>query len=106
MKTTFPCLNSSKFAAFALLASSGVVAAAFAFPQDRGGPRFQDVLLHDRFDADGNGRLDRTERDLAREEAAARPAAATPRRPAGQAAAARKRRRDRRPAPKSLRIDP
>ena len=31
------------------------------------GPRFQDILLHDEFDADEDGRLDRGERDLARQ---------------------------------------
>ena len=105
MKTTFPCLNSSKFAAFALLASSGVVAAAFAFPQDRGGPRFQDVLLHDRFDADGNGRLDRTERDLAREEAANRPARGRRGGPPGMRGGQETTSRPE-ADPKSLRIDP
>ena len=44
-----------------------------AHAQDRGNPRFQDVLLHDRFDADEDGRLDRTERDLARAEASSKP---------------------------------
>jgi spore coat protein CotH len=55
------------------VATAVLATATAAHAQDRGNPRFQDILLHDRFDADENGRLDRTERDLAREEAAAKP---------------------------------
>ena len=57
-----------------LLASCSIAALVLAAPQDRGGPRFQDVLLHEQFDADENGQLDRAERDLARKEIASRPA--------------------------------
>ena len=60
--------------AVATTVASGILATAMVVhAQDRGNPRFQDVLLHDRFDADENGRLDRTERDLARKEAASKP---------------------------------
>ena len=49
------------------------VGAAFSFglaglPQDRQGSRFIDLELHERFDTNDDGRLDREERDLARKE--------------------------------------
>ena len=64
----------SSLITIALLASCSIAALVLAAPQDRGGPRFQDVLLHEQFDADENGQLDRAERDLARKEIASRPA--------------------------------
>ncbi len=57
----------------ALAAGATLSIHTVASSQDRGNPRFQDMLLHDRFDADADGRLDRAERDLAREEAATKP---------------------------------
>ena len=75
MRTTILRIHrKSSLITIALLASCSIAALVLAAPQDRGGPRFQDVLLHEQFDADENGQLDRAERDLARKEIASRPA--------------------------------
>ena len=68
------------------------------------GRRFSDVELHDRFDANADGRLDRAERDLARKEAESRP----PRRRRGGPARAEERPESPRPEtiPDALKIDP
>lgn len=75
MRTTMLRIRrKSSLITITLLASCSIAAFVLAAPQDRGGPRFQDVLLHEQFDADENGQLDRAERDLARKEIASRPA--------------------------------
>ena len=75
MRTTMLRIRrKSSLITITLLASCSIAALVLAAPQDRGGPRFQDVLLHEQFDADENGQLDRAERDLARKEIASRPA--------------------------------
>ena len=95
---------------FALAIPTGLATAGMAIApgitsmlQEERGSRFKDIELHDRFDADEDGRLDRSERDLAREEASNRP----PRRRRG-GPPDRERAPEPRPEtlPDALRIDP
>jgi hypothetical protein len=95
----------SSLTTIVLLAASGMAALVLAAPQDRGGRRFQDVLLHDQFDADENGRLDRTERDLARKEIASRPTQGRRGGPPGMRGGQEAQTRPE-ADPKSIRIDP
>lgn len=61
-------------------ATAGIVLPTLGSPsEDERRGRFVDLELHERFDSDDDGRLDRMERDLARVEAGSRPVRRRPR---------------------------
>ncbi|MCH2162266.1 MAG: CotH kinase family protein, partial [Phycisphaerales bacterium] len=68
-----PLLPSRITLSLTALLTLGGSAWGMALLQEGPGPRFQDIPVHEEFDADGDGRLDREERDAARAALAERP---------------------------------